>query len=46
MRNKVYGSFDEVVSDIPDGSTIMIPGFAGPGTPPNLIAALLRQGAR
>ncbi|MCZ6866583.1 MAG: 3-oxoacid CoA-transferase subunit A [Chloroflexi bacterium] len=46
MRNKVYGSFDEVVSDIPDGSTIMIPGFAGPGTPRNLIAALLRQGAK
>ena len=46
MRNKVYRSFDEAVADIPDGSTIMFPGFAGPGQPPNLIAALLRQGAR
>ena len=46
MRNKVYRSFDEAVADIPDGSTITIPGFAGPGTPRNLIAALLRQGAK
>lgn len=46
MRNKVYTSFDQIVADIPDRSTIMIPGFAGPGTPRNLIAALLRQGAK
>ncbi len=46
MRNKVMASFDEAVADIPDGMTIMIPGFAGPGTPRNLIAALLRQGAK
>ena len=46
MRNKVCQSFDEAVADIPDGSTIFFPGFAGPGTPRNLIAALLRQGAK
>lgn len=45
MRNKLITSFDEAVSEIPNGATIMIPGFAGPGTPRNLIAALLRQGA-
>ena len=46
MRNKVCQSFDEAVADIPDGSTILFPGFAGPGTPRNLITALLRQGAK
>ena len=46
MKNKVLGTFDEAVADIPDGVTIMFPGFADPGTPRNLIAALLRQGAK
>lgn len=46
MKNKVFDTFDEVVADIPDGSAIMLPGFAGPGTPRNLIAALLKQGAK
>ena len=46
MRNKVVSSFDEAVADIPDGATIMVPGFAGPGMPRNLLAALLRQGAK
>lgn len=46
MKNKVYKSFDEAVADIPDGSTIMFPGFGHPGVPRNLIAALLRQGAK
>ena len=45
MKNKIYESFDAAVADIPDGSTIMFSGFAGPGTPRNLIAALLAQGA-
>ena len=45
MKSKVYESFDAAVADIPDGSTIMFSGFAGPGTPRNLIAALLAQGA-
>ena len=46
MRNKTYDTFDAAVADIPDGATIMFSGFAGPGTPRNLIAALLRQGAK
>ena len=46
MKNKRYDSFDAAVADIPDGATIMFSGFAGPGTPRNLIAALLRQGAK
>ena len=45
--DKVVNSFDEAVSDIPDGATLMIDGFAGPGgTPQNLIRALRDHGAR
>ncbi|MBI2854705.1 MAG: 3-oxoacid CoA-transferase subunit A [Chloroflexi bacterium] len=47
MLNKVFESFDAAVADIPDGATIMIGNFAGPGgTPFYLIQALRRQGAR
>ena len=46
MKNKIYQTFDEVVADIPDGSTVMLPGFGGVGSPQNLIAALHRQGAK
>ena len=46
MKNKIYASFDEAVGDIPDGSTIMFPGFGGVGAPQNLIAALHRHGAK
>ena len=46
MKNKVYSNFDHAVADIPDGSTIMFPGFGGLGVPRNLIAALQRQGAK
>ncbi len=45
MINKILATFDEAVADIPDGATIMFTGFGRPGTPRNLIAALLRQGA-
>ena len=45
MRNKVYPTFDAAVADVPDGASVMLSGFAGPGTARNLIAALLRQGA-
>ena len=45
MKDKILQSFDEAVADIPDGSTIMFPGF-GVGSPQNLIAALNRQGAK
>ena len=46
MKNKVYENFDQAVADIPDGSTIMFPGFGGVGAPQNLMAALHRQGAK
>ena len=46
MKNKVYASLDEAVADIPNGATVMVPGFSGVGVPRNLIAALNRQGAK
>lgn len=46
LGSKILSSFAEAVGDIPDGSTIYFPGFAGPGTPRNLIGALLTHGAR
>ena len=46
MKNKIYANFDEAVADIPDGSTIMFPGFAGVGSPLNLTAALFRLGVK
>ena len=45
-KSKIAGSFREAVADIPDGSTIAFGGFAMPGTPFNLIKALLEQGAK
>ena len=45
-RDKTYPDFDAAVADIPDGAVIAIGGFAGPGTPYNLIAALARRGAK
>lgn len=45
--NKLFPSFDAAVADIPNGATVMIGGFAGPGgMPSNLILALRNQGAR
>jgi len=46
MKNKIFSNFDEAVVDVPDGSTVMFPGFGGVGLPRNLIAALHRQGAK
>ncbi len=46
MKNKVYTKFDDALADVPDGSTVMFPGFGGVGLPRNLIAALHRQGAK
>ncbi len=46
MKNKIYQTFDEAVADVPDGSTVMSPGFGGVGVPRNLLAALHRQGAK
>ena len=45
--NKIVPTFDEAVSDIPDGAMLMIDGFAGPGgTAQNLIRALRDHGAK
>lgn len=46
MKNKVYATMDAAVADIPDGATVMCPGFSGVGVPRNLLAALNRQGAK
>jgi len=47
MINKIYGSFEEVVADIPDGAVIMMGGFAGPGGfPLNLCRALHKKGVK
>ena len=46
MKNKVLSSFDEAVSGIGDGATIMFGDFGGLGAPQNLIAALYRSGVR
>jgi 3-oxoacid CoA-transferase subunit A len=44
--NKVVASSDEAVSTIFDGATIMFGGFGLCGIPENLIAALVRKGAK
>lgn len=45
--NKVVGSFAEAVKDVPDGASIMIGGFGGPGgMPEQLLMALRDQGAK
>jgi len=45
--NKIVETFEEAVKDVPDGATIMLGNFAGPGgTPINLIQALRDQGAK
>ncbi|HAA94622.1 MAG: CoA transferase subunit A [SAR202 cluster bacterium] len=46
MKNKIYKTMDDAVADIPDGVTILSPGFSGVGVPRNLLAALNRQGAK
>ena len=46
MRNKIFSTFLDAVADIPDGSTIMFPGFGYVGIPRNLIFALTQQGAK
>lgn len=46
MISKVRSDIAEVVSDIADGSTIMIGGFGRAGQPIELINALIEQGAK
>ncbi len=46
MKNKVYASVDDAVSDVSDGASIMFAGFGGAGCPNSLIQALVRKGVR
>ena len=43
MLNKIYGTFDEAVADIPDGASIAVECWGIPGTAQNLIAAVKRK---
>lgn len=44
--NKVFSNADAAVADIPDGASLMVGGFGLCGIPENLIAAMLRRGAK
>lgn len=46
MKNKVYGTVDEVLADISDGASVMFGGFGGAGFPYNLVRGLARRGVR
>ncbi|MSP23234.1 MAG: 3-oxoacid CoA-transferase subunit A [Dehalococcoidia bacterium] len=45
-RPKICATLDEAVADIPDGITLLIPGFGATGMPWNLLTALYHQGAK
>ena len=45
-QGKVYGSPQAALSDVEDGSTVLVAGFAGYGVPEGLLAALLDSGKR
>lgn len=42
--DKLMSSADHAVADIHEGAVIMVAGYAAPGTPQNLVKALLRKG--
>jgi 3-oxoacid CoA-transferase subunit A len=44
--NKVFANADEAIFDIQDGATVMFGGFGLCGIPENLIAAMVRKGAK
>ena len=46
MIDKVVGTADEAVRDVPDGATLVVGGFGLCGIPENLIAALVRRGVK
>ena len=46
FMNKVFAGADETIFDIQDGATVMFGGFGLCGIPENLIAAMVRKGAR
>ena len=41
--SKVFFSIDGALADVLDGAVIMVAGYATPGTPQNLVKALLRR---
>ena len=43
MINKIVDSLSEAISDVQDGSTILIGGFGNSGIPNNLIAAVVAK---
>lgn len=45
-QGKVYSSAPAALSDVPEGATILISGFAGFGIPRNLVDALAANGVR
>jgi 3-oxoacid CoA-transferase len=45
-RPRVFETMAEAVADIPDGITLIVPGFGGTGMPWNLLTALYHQGAK
>ncbi len=46
LQGKLYGSPQAAVADIPDGSTILVAGYAGYGIAEGLLAALLELGSK
>ena len=40
---KVFSSAEEAIADIASGATVMVAGYGAPGTPQNLIKALLKK---
>lgn len=44
--DKLVSSAAEAVADIPDGAFVMVAGYGPPGTPQNLVEALLEKGVR
>ncbi|XP_055324161.1 succinyl-CoA:3-ketoacid coenzyme A transferase 1, mitochondrial isoform X2 [Sitodiplosis mosellana] len=45
-NRKIFGSAEDAVMDIPDGSKLLVGGFGLCGIPENLIGAMLKQGAK
>jgi 3-oxoadipate CoA-transferase alpha subunit len=46
MINKISSSISEMISEIPDGASVMIGGFGEAGSPIELIHALIDKGSR
>jgi 3-oxoacid CoA-transferase subunit A len=46
MKNKIYSSFDDAVSDIPDGASIVSECWGITAMPQNLIAAIKKKGVK